>query len=359
MISFYSLNHIPMNISYKILIGLSLMLTLASCMENKSDDDSRGRPEKHTPPKIQEQSSSGTTSVTPQASNCTPVTPMDAAAKKIWETGLSPSAGADAASSGKIILVNYTLRTCTENGTILDTSREADAKLAGIPQERQHNEPFQTIIGSHQTVPGFEYGLIGMKKGEKKLIAVAAVDGYGEEESTPAIQEQHVPKFQIAPEYTLTLDKSLFADTVTQTIKKELLGDKAKDLKVGQTLTGGQNNDIPAKVMKIDGDTVTLQIDNSSNPFHGKELKAGVTASVAEGNEFRVLSVEGTGVTFSVIDKKSPFYGKYETGATIVLPIGKVTLKAIEKDDVIISIERAKDTKKTSLFFDIEVVDIK
>lgn len=81
-----------MRTSYKLLIGLSLILTLSACMGNRSDKDDQKRPEKNTPPKIQEQSSSGTTSVTPQASNCTPVTPMDATAMKIWEAGMNPTA---------------------------------------------------------------------------------------------------------------------------------------------------------------------------------------------------------------------------------------------------------------------------
>ena len=291
----------------------------------------------------------------PIATNCTIVTPMDATALKIWESGMNPTAWTDAVSSGKIVFVNYTLRTCTQDGKILDTSRESDAKIGNIFTPSRTYEPLQTVIGEHKVIQGFEYGLIGMKKGEKKIIAVAPINGYG----VGGTKEERVPKYAIAPEYTLTLDKSLFANTVTQTIKKTLLGDKTKNLKVGQTLTGGQNNDIPAKVIKITNDEVTLEIDNSSNPFHGKELKPGVSSSVEEGNEFTITAVEGTGITFNVVNKKSPFYKKYTIGAVADVPVGQITLKSIEKDDLIIVLDQGKDPKKTSLFFDVEVTDIK
>ena len=69
--------------------------------------------------------------------------------------------------------MNYTLRTCTQDGKILDTSREADAKIGNIFTQGRTYEPLQTVIGEHKVIRGFEYGLIGMKKGEKKIIAVA------------------------------------------------------------------------------------------------------------------------------------------------------------------------------------------
>lgn len=83
------------------------------------------------------------------------------------------------AGSGDIVYVNYTLRSCTADGKMIDTSREADAISGDIYMTGRTYEPFSTIIGSHQTVRGFEHGLIGMKKGERKTIIVAPVDGYG------------------------------------------------------------------------------------------------------------------------------------------------------------------------------------
>lgn len=323
------------------LMILSLVFGLSSCFSERSEK------EEHKNVTQTGITASGTVSL----KDCTPLTPMDATALNIWKDGANPNITGDVASSGKIVSVNYTLRTCTENGTILDTSREEDAKLGGIYMTGRTYEPFQTIIGSHQTVRGFEYGLIGMKKGERKTIAVAASDGYAEE---------RIPKYYIAPNYTITLDKTLFSDKITQVISKTNLGELGNDIKVGSTLTGGANNDIPAKVTKINGEDVTLEIDNSkNNPFHAKELKVGESAIVEEGVTFTVKALEGTGVTFDVVNTKSPFAQNFTVGATADLPNGKIIIRSIEDNDVVVEDISGTDPKKSSLFFDVEIVDIK
>ncbi len=359
MISFYYFNISTMQF-LKTLLILWLAVWLTSC--------SWGKPPIPAPAPAPAPASSGTEVKTtdplktpegaPVATNCTVIPPMDAAALRVYESGVSPTATPGSLGSGNIAFVNYTLRLCTADGKIKDTSRAADAKIGGIYQEGRPYEPFQTVIGSHRTVRGFEYGLIGMKKWEKKIIAVAPVDGYGE--AVAGVKtEKKVAKTDIAPEFSIVLDASLFKSTVTETIKKEMLGDKAKDLKVGQTLTGGQNNDIPAKIIKITADEVIVEIDNSKNPFSGKELKPGVTADVEEWVTFTVKSVSGSGVTFDVVNKNSPFYGKYTVGTTAETPVGNVTLKEIWDKEVTIDIEPTKDELKTTLFFDVELVDIK
>jgi FKBP-type peptidyl-prolyl cis-trans isomerase len=40
-------------------------------------------------------------------------------------------------------------------------------------------QPFEVIIGTNGVIPGFEKGLLGMKKGEKKTIMVPPELGYG------------------------------------------------------------------------------------------------------------------------------------------------------------------------------------
>jgi len=324
------------------LVILSLTLGLSSCFQE----------EKNEAPTASETVQTGSAESGAVAlKNCTQLTPMDENALNIWKNGIDPTAGNDAVSSGKIVSVNYTLRTCTTDGTILDTSREADAKLGGIYMSGRTYEPFQTIIGSHQTVRGFEYGLIGMKKGERKTIAVAPSDGYAEEK---------IPKYYIAPNYTMTLDKSLFTDNVTQVVSKENLGDRATTIKVGDTLTGGTNGEMTAKVTKVTSTDVTLDIDNSTgNPFHGQELKAGATAEVQSGVTFTIKSIEGTGVTFDVENMQSPFVDNFMVWATAEFSGTKIIIKSIEEEDVIIEDISGTDPKKSSLFFDVEVVDIK
>ncbi|MDD2694095.1 MAG: FKBP-type peptidyl-prolyl cis-trans isomerase [Candidatus Gracilibacteria bacterium] len=324
------------------LVILSLTLGLSSCFQEEKNEAPTASGTVQTG-----SSESGTVALR----NCTQLTPMDENALNIWKNGVNPAAGTDAVSSGKIVSVNYTLRTCTADGTILDTSREADAKLGGIYSSGRTYEPFQTIIGSHQTVRGFEYGLIGMKKGERKTIAVAASDGYAEEK---------IPKYYIAPNYTMTLDKSLFADKVTQVVNRGNLGEMSVTVKVGDTLTGGTNGEITAKVINVTDTEVTLDIDNSTgNPFHGQELKAGATAEVQSGVTFTVKAIKGNDITFDVVNEQSPFIDNFMVGATAEVAGTKMLIKAIEEDNVIIEDISGTDPKKTSLFFDVEIVDIK
>lgn len=143
---------------YKLIALLSLVFIVSAC--TKTPD----APTTSTEPAKTQTGDAPVATTEEPTDNCTVVPAMDTAAMKVWESGVDPAAGPESASSGKTVLVNYTLRTCTEDGPILDTSRESDAKIAGIYQEGRSYEPFPTMIGSHMTVRGFEYGLIGMKK---------------------------------------------------------------------------------------------------------------------------------------------------------------------------------------------------
>lgn len=60
-----------------------------------------------------------------------------------------------------------------------------------------------------------------MKKGEKKMIEVLPIDGYGE-----LSMKRTVKQSEVAPEFTITTDKSQFEDTSVQTVQKNLLGEQ-------------------------------------------------------------------------------------------------------------------------------------
>lgn len=62
-----------------------------------------------------------------------------------------------------VVSFNYTGK--TSDGTVFDST-------AG-------REPLTVIIGEKKIIPGLEKGLMGMKVGDKKTIAVAAADAYG------------------------------------------------------------------------------------------------------------------------------------------------------------------------------------
>lgn len=254
-------------------------------------------------------------------------------------------------ANGALVTLQYTLREGAQDGKILETTLEEVAKTNNLYKTGAQYQAFQVMIGSNGVIPGFEQGLLGMKKGEKKTIEVSPELGYG---TGPTLRE--VPKYQIAPVFSMTQDKALFDDIVTQTVQKSELREDMQNASIGQVFTGA--NDATAKVTAIDENTITLAIENTSNPFYKKTLKVGATAESADGTaSFKVTKIAGTGVTLEITNKQSPFYNKkfaiwegFETAQ------GKIEISDI-KDDIVVVSESHPLMGKT-LFFDVEIVDI-
>jgi FKBP-type peptidyl-prolyl cis-trans isomerase 2 len=68
------------------------------------------------------------------------------------------------AKSGDKVKVHYTGK--LNNGEVFDSS---DGK-----------EPLEFVIGEHKIIPGFENGIIGMGKGDKKTINIPSDEAYGQ-----------------------------------------------------------------------------------------------------------------------------------------------------------------------------------
>ncbi len=66
-----------------------------------------------------------------------------------------------------------------EDGTVFDTSIEAEAKKAGLPA-RPSYEPLSFTVGAGQMIAGFDAGVVGMKVNETKTVTIQAKDAYGE-----------------------------------------------------------------------------------------------------------------------------------------------------------------------------------
>lgn len=258
---------------------------------------------------------------------------------------VAPTAVAD----GTYVTLNYTLRDGSRDGKILETTVASVAEANGMTGSSY--QPFSVMIGSKQLISGFESGLIGLKKGDKKTIEVPPELGYG---TGPV--ESSVPKYQIAPQFTLTQDKAVFADVISETVSREKLPEDMKNATVGQVFTDANN--ASAKVTKADATSITLDIENTGNPFYGKKIQVGTTAETPTGDSsFKITAIKGTGITFQVINKNSPFYNKdFSPGASIDTPNGKIEIKEIQDENVIVAQYHPMMGK--TLFFDIEIVDI-
>ncbi len=258
---------------------------------------------------------------------------------------------AGVASTGSVLTLNYTLRSDSPTGPIQETTLESVATANGLFKTGATYKPFQVALGQGQVIIGFEQGLMGVRKGEKKTIKVIPSEGYGR----PVV----IAKEQIAPEFTLTRDKKMFDNVLTQTIEKSQfpadMQAKVMHAKVGDTLTGANN--ATAKVSAVSSGSITLAIENVGNPFYKKEIKVGAVAT-STGADFKILSIEGTGITLQITNKESPFYGKsFAVGDSATPTNGsKITIKEIGDKTVTILADHpfmAKD-----LYFDVEIVDI-
>jgi FKBP-type peptidyl-prolyl cis-trans isomerase 2 len=304
----------------RILIASLTLLSLASCtLTNKA---------------IVNTDSGTTTTETTSGATVEKVTPTEVA-------------------DGTYVTLNYTLRDGAADGKVLETTVYSVAESNGFTWKTETDyTPFSVMVGSQQLIPGFEKGLIGMKKGDKKTIEVPPELGYG---TGPVLST--IPKFQIAPVFTMVQDKTIFADVLTETVSRDQLPEDMKAGSVGQVFTGANN--ATAKVIKATDADITLEIQNTNNPFYKKKVAVWVTAeSVDQGATYKITKIVGTGVTIEVTNKNSPFYNKsFAVGETLDLPSGKVEIKEIKDEEVVIAQSHPMAGK--TLFFDIEILDIK
>ena len=127
---------------------------------------------------------------------------------------------------GDVVLVHYT-------GT-LDDGSEFDSSI--------DRDPIEFVMGEHRVIKGFELGLKGMKKGEKKKITIEAMDAYGD----------------VNPE-------------LQQDVPREALGDDLTP-EVGMMLAmqhPAAPTPIPVRVAAVTDETVTLDLNH---PLAGKRL---------------------------------------------------------------------------------------
>ncbi|MFZ4740936.1 MAG: FKBP-type peptidyl-prolyl cis-trans isomerase [Bacteroidales bacterium] len=82
------------------------------------------------------------------------------------------------AEKGKTVKVNYTGK--LTNGTVFDTSVEAEAKKSNTYNEKRPYEPIEFPLGQGQVIPGWDEGISMMKVGGKAKLIIPSKIGYGE-----------------------------------------------------------------------------------------------------------------------------------------------------------------------------------
>lgn len=78
---------------------------------------------------------------------------------------------------GKNVKINYTGRLI--DGTMFDSSREADAKAGGIYTEGRPYEPLSYVVGQQPMIKGWDEGVMGQTAGSEITLVMPSELGYG------------------------------------------------------------------------------------------------------------------------------------------------------------------------------------
>jgi FKBP-type peptidyl-prolyl cis-trans isomerase 2 len=92
-------------------------------------------------------------------------------------------------------------------------------------------EPLEFTVGGKMVVPGFENGVIGMKKGENKTISISPEEAYGEHnaEKVSVVERTQLPE-GMEPEVGMALqataqDGSVVPVAITEVTEKTVIVD--------------------------------------------------------------------------------------------------------------------------------------
>ncbi len=80
------------------------------------------------------------------------------------------------AAKGDTVRVDYVGK--LEDGTVFDTSLQAEAAKAGLPLRPSYS-PLEFKVGAGQMIAGFDAGVVGMSEGQEKTVKITPENGYG------------------------------------------------------------------------------------------------------------------------------------------------------------------------------------
>ncbi|MDI6801929.1 MAG: peptidylprolyl isomerase [Thermodesulfovibrionales bacterium] len=128
-------------------------------------------------------------------------------------------------TDGNTIVIHYTGK--LEDGTVFDSS--------------EGGNPLEFVVGEGEVIPGLEQGVIGMAKGETKVITIPSELAYGPRE------EERVFEFP-----------------------KDRIGENI-DLEIGQQMQMFRADGMPVMAMIIDKSETAYKMD-CNHPLAGKTL---------------------------------------------------------------------------------------
>ena len=128
-----------------------------------------------------------------------------------------------------------------KNGDKVKIHYTGKLKDGSIFDSSEGREPLEFTVGGNMVVPGFENGVIGMKKGENKTISISPEEAYGEHnaEKVSVVERTQLPK-DMEPEVGMALQAT------------------AQDGSV-----------VPVAITEVNEETITV---DANHPLAGKEL---------------------------------------------------------------------------------------
>lgn len=266
----------------------------------------------------------------------------------ITPVSVAPAAADRVVKDGDTVAVDYLGK--LEDGTVFDTSIKSEAEKTPKYNAGRDYSPLLFTVGAGQMIKGFDKGVLGMKVGEKKTLRIPPEEAYG-----TGGTEQVVPRQALDDKFTQTVSRDKYRETIDVTVPESAFKDQNREIpKVGETITAGSAS---AKVVKVEGGNVSLQVENRQSPFFGKKLVVGLEGDF-EGNKVKITKLDAKNVTLEVTNLVNPFYGKkLAVGLEAIFDGSKFTIKKIDKDTV--TLERAHELSGKTLIFDVEIKEIK
>jgi FKBP-type peptidyl-prolyl cis-trans isomerase 2 len=131
-----------------------------------------------------------------------------------------------------------------------------------------------------------------MKKGEKKTVTLSPEDAYG-----PEFIKKTMPIAEYKEVITQKVPKNVLTGIVEQSLPKA----QAEQILGGSTVgTEKKLGVATVKITKVDGDNITVAVNDPNAPFYGKEIKAGVTTTAQDGSVVTVKTVTGDDVEVDI-----------------------------------------------------------
>lgn len=241
-----------------------------------------------------------------------------------------------------------------QDGSVFDTNVKEVGEASGL--QKLSYEPLQFQVGAGQMIQGFDEGVVGMKKGEKKIITVPPEKGYGQRDprniiALPRVQEvNRTEKISETFEWPLANFQTLFGrepvvdEVVNNTlfpVPYRVMGKNSTHVVLKANLVQG----MPVRFPSLQWDSLVLSIENGvatirHNPENGQQIETPI------GN-----------ATITVNEDKLIISANPEVGRKFPTPFGSAVVASVNATNVIVDLNHELAGK--TLTFEVDILDIK